>query len=148
MRRSYDNVTRSSFFGYWHQRHYDNYRNSNFDQSFVGEHLLLTSSKTIISAKTIISTIIDQVTIIEDEWRVMTRCRKFPIIIIFPREYQFLSTLRSMYIFTYTCFFLFALILSSLSDVYWIVFVSTHTDSAQYWPLLLLDLCLCVSVMS
>ena len=67
-----------------------------FRSNFDGKHLLLTSSKTIIL------TIIDQLTVIEDERRVVRRCRDVTIIILFPREHQYLNILRPMYIFVYT----------------------------------------------
>ena len=86
-----DNVTRS--FKLWILSKFK------FRSNFVGTHLLLTSSKTIIS------TIIGQLTVIEDERRVVRRCRDFTIIILFPREYQYLSTVRPMYISIFSWFF-------------------------------------------
>ena len=75
--------------------HYEKYRNWKCRSSLDGRYLLLISSKTIIS------TTIDQVIAIEDERRVVRRCRKFPKTIVLPCEYQYLSALRSVYIYIY-----------------------------------------------
>ena len=93
--------------------------------------------------------------------RVMRRCRQFPVtnayfrvnisiwVLFAPCKYIYIYIYIYIYLFLHDSFlFHLALILSSLSNVCWIIFDSTYSDSDLYWSLLLLDLCLRLSVKS